>query len=58
LEELGCSLGFIRSQSLHLPEDFEELLWWEGVDGSGDGVGAGDTRSELFTRRKRWDCPG
>lgn len=39
-------------------EDFEELLWWEGVDGLGDGVGVGDIRSEFFICRKRWDCFG
>jgi hypothetical protein len=55
LKELRGSLRFVGGEGLHLAEDFEELLRREGVDGSGDGVGACHTGRELFARREWWN---
>lgn len=41
VQEFGGFLGVGGGECFHLRENIEELGWGEGVEGAGDGVGAG-----------------
>ena len=47
MEEFGGFGGVGRGECLHLGEDVEELGRREGIEGSGDGIGAAQSRWEV-----------
>ncbi len=47
-EKLGGFGGVVCGELFHLGEDVEELGWREGVEGAGDGVGAGEAWWEVY----------
>jgi len=55
MEELG-SFGWVgRCECFHLSKDVEELCRGQGIEGSGDSIGAIHSRWEILPNWQRWE---